>query len=106
MNQRWITNVVLLLIAVSLLAIVLRPYLRPEAAQAQSGTPYPLYIEPGTPDAARAGRQQTGAREGSDRYAERECLGLSDHHDGHLSSQRDELQAAGFASVSAGQVCV
>jgi len=48
MNQRWITNVVLLLIAVSLLAIVLRPYLRPEAAQAQSGTPYPLYIEPGT----------------------------------------------------------
>jgi len=37
MNQRWITNVLLLLIAVSLLAIAVRPYLRPELAQAQSG---------------------------------------------------------------------
>ena len=48
MNQRWITNVLLLLIAVCLLAIAVRPYLRPEPAQAQTGATYPLYIEPGT----------------------------------------------------------
>lgn len=41
------TNDTLLLIAISLLAITARLYLRPEAARAGS-EPYPFYIEPGT----------------------------------------------------------
>ncbi len=48
MKQRWLTNFLLSLIALSLLAIAVQSYLRPEAAEAQSGTSYPLYIEPGT----------------------------------------------------------
>jgi hypothetical protein len=48
MNQRWVTNCLLLAIAVCLLAIAVRPYAKPEAALAESSTPYPLYIEPGT----------------------------------------------------------
>src|SRR5271154_5363203 len=48
MNRRWFTNLLLLLIAVALLAIAVRPYVTPQVAQAQSGLPYPLYIEPGT----------------------------------------------------------
>ncbi len=48
MNRRWLTNFLLLLIAVALLAIAARPYIAPQSAQAQSDQPYPLYIEPGT----------------------------------------------------------
>jgi hypothetical protein len=48
MNQRSITNTLLLAIAVSLLAIAMRGYIRPGSAQAQSAAPYPFYIEPGT----------------------------------------------------------
>jgi hypothetical protein len=48
MNQRRITNLLLLLIAVCLVAIAIRPYLNPELARAQGGETYPMYIEPGT----------------------------------------------------------
>ena len=48
MNRRWFTNLLLLLIAVALVAIAIRPYVSRKLAQAQSGLPYPLYIEPGT----------------------------------------------------------
>lgn len=48
MNRRGFTNILLLLIAVALVAIAVKPYITPQAAQAQSGPPYPLYIEPGT----------------------------------------------------------
>jgi hypothetical protein len=48
MNRRWLTNFLLLLIAVALVAIAIRPYLRPLSAQADSVEPYPFYIEPGT----------------------------------------------------------
>jgi hypothetical protein len=48
MNRRWFTNFLLLLIAVALVAIAVRPYVAPQVAQAQSGQTYPLYIEPGT----------------------------------------------------------
>ncbi len=48
MNKSWFTNLLLLLIAVALVAIAARPYVAPQVAQAQSGLPYPIYIEPGT----------------------------------------------------------
>jgi hypothetical protein len=44
MKKPTFTNILLLLIAISLMAIALRP----QSAQADSGQPYPLYIEPGT----------------------------------------------------------
>lgn len=52
------TNYLLTLIAISLLVIVVRPYLALPAAQAQSTQPYPFYIEPGyttlrAPDGSR-----------------------------------------------------
>jgi hypothetical protein len=52
------TNFLLLVIAIALIAIAARPYLAPAAAQAQSTSPYPFYIEPGTkmlraPDGSR-----------------------------------------------------
>jgi hypothetical protein len=51
-------RILLLVIAVSLAAIALRPYLAPPPAMAQSADAYPLYIEPGTnmlraPDGSR-----------------------------------------------------
>ena len=48
MNRPSVTNILLLLIAVCLLAIAIRPYMRPQPAQADANQPYPLYIEPGT----------------------------------------------------------
>ena len=42
------TNFLLLIIAISLVAMAARDYIKPPAAHAQSGSPYPLYIEPGT----------------------------------------------------------
>ena len=43
------TNVLLTVIAVSLAAIAVRPYLQPAAVQAQSGANVdPLFVEPGT----------------------------------------------------------
>ena len=42
------TNLLLLTIALTLLAIALPPYIAPAPVQAQSATPYPFYIEPGT----------------------------------------------------------
>ncbi len=47
MRKPAMTDILLLLIAIALLAIAARPYLRPEAARADS-EPYPFYIEPGT----------------------------------------------------------
>ena len=52
------TNFLLLIIALALLAIAFRPYVAPSRVQAQSGAPYPFYIEPGTqmlraPDGSR-----------------------------------------------------
>lgn len=48
MKKDAITHFLLLVIAIALIAIAVRPYLAPEAVQAQSGSPYPFYIEPGT----------------------------------------------------------
>jgi hypothetical protein len=57
MKRSWVTNFLLLVIAIALMVIAVRPYLAPEAAQASS-VPYPFYIEPGTamlraPDGSR-----------------------------------------------------
>jgi hypothetical protein len=48
MKKPTLTNFLLLLIAISLSAIAIRPYVRPQPAQADSEQPYPFYIEPGT----------------------------------------------------------
>jgi len=42
-----ITNLLLLVIAVALLAIAIEPYFTPRPAQAQVLADYPLYFEPG-----------------------------------------------------------
>lgn len=43
-----LTNTLLLIIAIALVAIAIRPYLAPQAVNAQSSSPYPFYFEPGT----------------------------------------------------------
>ena len=48
MKDNLITRFLLLIIAISLAAIAIRPYLAPPTAKAQSETPYPFFIEPGT----------------------------------------------------------
>ncbi|MGA2949041.1 MAG: hypothetical protein WBP65_10960 [Candidatus Sulfotelmatobacter sp.] len=58
MKIDWLVKFLLLLIAVSLGVIVLRPYLTPPIVVAQSGEGHPFYIEPGTsmlraPDGSR-----------------------------------------------------
>ena len=41
-------NLLLLVIALALVALALRPLRQPRAAHAQAFAPYPIYIEPGT----------------------------------------------------------
>ncbi len=48
MKKDWITNGLLLVIAVSLVSIAVRPYVAPPAAHADGDTAYPMYFEPGT----------------------------------------------------------
>jgi hypothetical protein len=48
MKKDSLTTLLLLLIAMALIAIAIRPYVAPETVQAQSGSAYPYYIEPGT----------------------------------------------------------
>jgi hypothetical protein len=47
MKKDTLTNFFLGLIAVALVAIAIRPYLSPDAAQAQSTSGYSFYVEPG-----------------------------------------------------------
>ena len=47
MKIDWVTKGLLLVIAAALCAIAVRPYVAPRIAEAQSGTAYPVYIEPG-----------------------------------------------------------
>lgn len=62
----------LLVIAASLLAIAVNPYIAPAVAQAQSNDAYPVYVEPGTamlraPDGSRQvfGKVMVDMRNGS-----------------------------------------
>ena len=48
MRRENLTIALLLIIAVALVAIAVQPIFAPRPAEAQSGTPYPLYIEPGS----------------------------------------------------------
>ena len=48
MKASGVTQLLLLVIAISLAAIAIRPYIAPQSAKAQSESPYPFYIEPGT----------------------------------------------------------
>jgi hypothetical protein len=57
MKFDWLTKALLLVIAVALVSIALRPYVAPPPVSAQSEV-YPVYIEPGTvmlraPDGSR-----------------------------------------------------
>jgi hypothetical protein len=47
MTKAAVTNFLLLVIAVALIAIAVKPYLDPLPAQAQTTLAYPFYIEPG-----------------------------------------------------------
>lgn len=47
MRKVTITDFLLLIIAIALIAIALRPLRAPQAAHAQSSDVYPFYIEPG-----------------------------------------------------------
>jgi hypothetical protein len=93
----------LLVIAVSLSAIALRPYAAPIAVMAQSGDAHAVYIEPGTamlraPDGSR----QVG--QGRRRFAQRKCLGISDYDTRSVSLQRNPNRATDLASVPAWKV--
>jgi hypothetical protein len=45
-NDR-VTKLLLSVIAIALIAMAIRPYMAPAPAHAQSGTAYPVFIEPG-----------------------------------------------------------
>jgi hypothetical protein len=47
MKKNGVTNFLLLLIAVALIAIAVRPYIDPAPAQAQTAAQHAFYIEPG-----------------------------------------------------------
>jgi hypothetical protein len=48
MRRETLHTALLLIIAVALIAIAVEPVFAPRPADAQSGAPYPLYIEPGS----------------------------------------------------------
>jgi hypothetical protein len=48
MQRNTFTNLLLLIIAIALIAIAIRPYVAPYQVNAQSSLPYPFYFEPGT----------------------------------------------------------
>ncbi|HEX3435136.1 MAG TPA: hypothetical protein VHT24_00095 [Pseudacidobacterium sp.] len=48
MQKNACTNPLLLIIAIALAVIAIRPYVTPQAVNAQSTSVYPLYFEPGT----------------------------------------------------------
>ena len=48
MQRTKCTNFLLLIIAIALVAIAVRPYTAPRVVEAQSSSPYPFYFEPGT----------------------------------------------------------
>lgn len=48
MRSQSFTNFLLLVIAVALIAIAIRPIFMPAPAKAELTAPYPVYIEPGT----------------------------------------------------------
>jgi hypothetical protein len=48
MRKENLTVVLLFIIAIALVSIAARPLFAPAVAQAQSGTVYPFYIEPGS----------------------------------------------------------
>jgi hypothetical protein len=47
MTKAAVTNFLLLVIAVALIAIAVRPYINPVLAEAQTTSAHPFYIEPG-----------------------------------------------------------
>ena len=106
MKKPTFTDTLLLLIAVSLMAIAIKPYVRPQSARADSGQPYPLYIEPGTqmlraPDGSKQvyGRVMIDMRTGK-------VWGFPTKQHRHLSDQRDGFETASVTSVCTGKICL
>jgi hypothetical protein len=98
------TSFLLMLIAIALIAIAIRPYLAPDPVHAQSGSPYPFYIEPGTqmlraPD----GSEQAHGRVVVD-HEDLKGLGLPQLQLRHLPSKWNGQQVADFPPLRAGQV--
>ena len=48
MQKKTLTNCLLLIIAIALVAIAIRPYIAPRPVKADSSPTYPFYFEPGT----------------------------------------------------------
>ncbi len=71
-----LTNFLLFVIAIALVAIAARPYVDPAPALAQSASAHAFYIEPGGADAAVSGWDRAGVWEGRCRPAEREGVGI------------------------------
>jgi hypothetical protein len=99
------TNLLLMLIAIALIAIAIRPYLAPDPVHAQSGSPYPYLYRTRHSDAARARRQPAGLRKSDRGQEDRKSLGLPHLQFVDLPSERNGQQAAGFPPLRAGQVC-
>ena len=87
MKIDWFVKILLLPIAVSLAAIALRPYVAPPAASAQSGQPYPLYIEPDSAMLRAPEREQAGVWKSCAGPAQRQDLGVSHLHPRPLPGQ-------------------
>ena len=104
MRKDSVTNFLLLVIALALIAIAVRPYLAPHAVEAQSSTPYPLYFEPGTQMLRGSGWQPPGVWTGSGRYEDGENMGFSDYDPRYLPGECSGYEAASLASFCAGKV--
>jgi predicted glycosyl hydrolase (DUF1957 family) len=96
------TNALLTLMAIALVAIAIRPYLAPEAVQAQSGTHYPFYIEP----VACPRWRPPGLWKSCCRYADGKNLGLSNFYHGRISGKRNGVQTADLTPFRAGAICI
>ncbi len=106
MRRENLTIALLSIIAVALVAIAVEPIFAPRPAEAQSGNPYPLYIEPGSEMLRTPDGSNPGLRQGDGGHAHRENLGLPDKRATVLSQQQPAEQAARLASVRAGKVRV
>ena len=70
------TNLLLIVIAIALIAIAIRPYLAPDPVHAQSGSPYPYLDRTRHSDAARTRWQPAGVQKSDRGHEGRKSLGL------------------------------
>ncbi len=104
MKNTSLTNALLLVIAVALIAIAIRPYIAPHPVKAQSSQAYPFYFEPGTqmlraPDGSKQvyGRVVVDMRNGKN-------LGLPHSHARHLPVESGRHQTANLPPFLSRQI--